>query len=470
MTKNIDNPGPSHAMPDPRVARLLHAVRAMKAGDFSQISAEEGEDDLAALSRELKDLGETLRSRTGELRTLLKMTERINSGFRLVETFQYVYDEFRKVIPYDRIGVSFIEEDGETVRCYWGRADTREALCLKKGYSAPLKGSSLEEIIFSGQPRILNDLEQYYREHPKSESTELILKEGVRSSLTCPLIAAGKPIGFIFFSSRQPYAYRDQHIEVFQRLAGQLSLITEKSRMYQQVLELNDTKNKFLGIAAHDLRSPLTVIKGNLDLLKDRVLGDINPAQDESLQQMNFSCKSMLSLINDFLSVSVIEAGKLELRFKDTDPALFMTEIYDFNSMLAKAKNINLRLDMDPRLPFLRVDPDRLAQAVNNLISNAIKFSPPGGTVVLSVGYLGKRIQISVADQGPGIPASEMSRLFRFFEKTSVRPMHGEPSTGLGLAIVRKLVEAHGGEVTVSSQEGQGSTFSILLPLARGFG
>ncbi|HPN57390.1 MAG TPA: hypothetical protein PLD92_11140, partial [Candidatus Omnitrophota bacterium] len=118
MTKNINNPEPLPAKPDPRVARLLHAVRAMKAGDFSQISAEEGEDDLAALSRELKDLGETLRSRTGELRTLLKMTERINSGFRLVETLQYVYDEFRKVIPYDRIGVSFLEEDGETVRCY----------------------------------------------------------------------------------------------------------------------------------------------------------------------------------------------------------------------------------------------------------------------------------------------------------------------------------------------------------------
>jgi len=342
-------------------------------------------------------------------------------------------------------------------------------LYLKEGYTAPIAGSSLERIILSGRPRILNDLEQYAREHPDSESTQLILKEGVRSSLTCPLMAAGKPIGFIFFSSCQPCAYSNQHIEIFQQLAGQVALITEKSRMYQQVLELNETKNRFLGIAAHDLRTPLTVIKGNLDLLRERILGDTTAAQDQALRQMNLSCQSMLTLINDFLSVSVIEAGKLELRLQDTDPAVFVADLCDFNRFLAQTKNISLHLDMDNQLPHFQIDPERLAQAVNNLISNAVKFSPPGGTIVLSVKLSGEKIQISVTDQGPGIPASETSRLFHFFEKTSVRPRHGESSTGLGLAIVRKLVEAHGGEVSVVSQEGKGATFSILLPAARGF-
>ncbi|HPB68070.1 MAG TPA: GAF domain-containing sensor histidine kinase, partial [Candidatus Omnitrophota bacterium] len=452
-----------------RVVQLLQAVRAMREGDFSRMAAQEGaEDALAELSRELKHLGETLQSRTGEIQTLLKITERINSGFFLKDTLSYVYDEFKKVIPYDRIGVSFIEEDGEQVRCYWGRAEAIKTLYLKEGYTAPIAGSSLERIILSGRPRILNDLEQYAREHPDSESTQLILKEGVRSSLTCPLMAAGKPIGFIFFSSCQPCAYSNQHIEIFQQLAGQVALITEKSRMYQQVLELNETKNRFLGIAAHDLRTPLTVIKGNLDLLRERILGDTTAAQDQALRQMNLSCQSMLTLINDFLSVSVIEAGKLELRLQDTDPAVFVADLCDFNRFLAQTKNISLHLDMDNQLPHFQIDPERLAQAVNNLISNAVKFSPPGGTIVLSVKLSGEKIQISVTDQGPGIPASETSRLFHFFEKTSVRPRHGESSTGLGLAIVRKLVEAHGGEVSVVSQEGKGATFSILLPAARG--
>ena len=465
MAENSNNPKPSRAISDPRVTRLLSAVRAMKAGDFSRISNVEGDDDLADLTRELQDLGEVLRSRAGELQTLLKMTERINSGFHLDEVLQYVYDEFRKVIPYDRIGFAFIEGEGRTVRAYWGRSDALPELWLKKGYTAPLAGSSLEEIVFSGRPRILNDLEQYAREHPESESTALILKEGIRSSLTCPLIAAGKPVGFIFFSSRQPNAYRDAHIDIFQQLAGQVAIITEKSRMYQRVLELNEIKNRFLGIAAHDLRSPLTVIKGNLDLLKDGLLGDISAAQDEAVRRMSLYCEAMLSLINDLLSVSTIEAGKLQLRIRDVAPGPFMSQIYDFNRMLAKTKDINLCLNMDDHLPLIQIDPDRMTQAVNNLISNAIKFSHPGGTVILNVKPAENRIQISVTDQGPGIPAPEISRLFHFFEKTSVRPTRGEQSTGLGLAIVRKLVEAHGGEVTVLSEEGTGSTFSILLPL-----
>ena len=465
MTENTNYPKQRHPLSDPRIVRLRDAVRAMKGGDFFQVPAEDGDDDLADLSRELQGLGGILQSRTEELRTLLKMTERINSGFLLDEVLQYVYDEFRKVIPYDRIGFAFIEEDGRTVRSYWSRSDSTQTLWLNKGYTAPLEGSSLEEIVFSGRPRILNDLEHYSREHPDSESTALILKEGIRSSLTCPLVALGKPIGFVFFSSRQPHAYRDLHSDIFQQLAGQLSIITEKSRTYQHVLELNDIKNTFLGIAAHDLRSPLTVIKGNLDLLRDRLLGDISPVQDEAVQRMSLYCESMLSLINDLLSVSVIEAGKLELRFQNVELGPYMTQIYDFNSMLAKTKNISLRLDMDHHLPHMRIDPDRMTQAVNNLIGNAIKFSHPGGAVVLNIKSAENRVWISVTDQGPGIPAPEISRLFHFFEKTSVRPAHGEPGTGLGLAIVRKLVEAHGGEVEVRSQEGAGSTFSIILPV-----
>jgi len=129
-----------------------------------------------------------------------------------------------------------------------------------------MEGSSLQKIIETGAPRILNDLSAYLLNHPESESTRRIVADGVRSSLTCPLVSQGKPIGFIFFSSESPNTFNETHVGFFMKIANKLAMIVEKGRLYQQLKELNDTKNRFLGIAAHDLRSPLAAVKGFLNL------------------------------------------------------------------------------------------------------------------------------------------------------------------------------------------------------------
>ncbi len=452
-------------MSESRIAQLIQAVRAIKAGRFSVIQEDKGDDELALLSRELKDLGGKVQSWTGQMETLFRVTEKVNSGFVLEDVLQYVYDEFRSLIPYDRIGFALIEESEKIVRSSWARFDGVEQLHLNKGYSAPLDGSSLSDIILTGQPRILNDLEEYLRDRPGSESTRLILKEGIRSSLTCPLVTSGKAVGFIFFSSRQTHTYQNLHVETFKQIAGQLSVITNKSRMYQRLLELDDLKNRFLGIAAHDLRSPLTVIKGNIDLLEDGLLGPLTDAQSDAVQRMNAYCESMLQLINDLLNVSTIESGRIDLKIEDVDMEKFLTHIYEFNGMLAQTKNISLKLDLEPDLPWVRMDPARMTQVLNNLISNAIKFSLPGKNIILAAKTCPGQMCVDVVDEGQGIPAEERHKLFSFFGKTSVRPTQGEFSSGLGLAIVKKLVEAHQGQVSVKSQEGLGSTFSLTLPL-----
>ena len=130
-----------------------------------------------------------------------------------------VYDEFRGFIPYERIGFALVEDDGQTVRAVWNKSDLSRTY-LKRGYSASLEGSSLQEIIDTGHPRIINDLEAYLENKPQSKSTRLIVKEGFRSSLTCPLIINGVPVGFIFFSGQQPNTYRGEHINTFSRIAG----------------------------------------------------------------------------------------------------------------------------------------------------------------------------------------------------------------------------------------------------------
>ncbi|MBI3948017.1 MAG: GAF domain-containing protein [Armatimonadetes bacterium] len=453
-------------MEDPRVLAYLEAARAMQDGRFRVPIPVEGQDGLAELGRALTELGRILERKFGEISALAAVTERINAGFVLDEVLTHVYESFRPIIPYDRIGLALLEENGQRLRSRWLRSEA-PAVRLPVGYSAPLAGSSLLPILETGVPRILNDLAAYHGEHPASESTRLILDEGMRSSLTCPLTAMGKPVGVIFFSSMEPNTYEVAHVALFLEIAGQLALIVEKSRLYEQLVELNDLKNKLLGMAAHDLRSPITVISGWTATLLQGVLGPVPEAQQEVLNDIQRACDTMLALINDLLDVSAIQAGRLDLRWQRVDMVKFLRDCHRANALLARGKSIALKLALEPDLPAVSMDGARIKQVLSNLISNAIKFSLPGTTVTLRARVRGNQMEVAVADQGPGIPREEIPGLFREFSRGSSRPTGGEPSTGLGLAIARRIVEAHGGRIWVQSDLGAGSTFTFTLPLHR---
>ncbi len=234
-------------MRDARLEQYREATLAMKGGQFRVRIPHEGQDEVAALGNALADLSETLEAKFEELNTLSKevdtlskVTEKINKGLVLEEVLNYIFESFWPIIPYDRIGLSLLEQNGTVVRSRWARSDA-PVMKITKDYAAPLEGSSLQRILETGQPRILNDLRQYLNEHPASESTRLIVEEGMRSSLTCPLIAMGKPIGFMFFSSMEPHAFKDAHVEIFLQIAGELSLMVERARLYE---ELNQLKNQ----------------------------------------------------------------------------------------------------------------------------------------------------------------------------------------------------------------------------------
>jgi class 3 adenylate cyclase len=194
-------------------------------------------------------LGSRLDHKFAEIKALNEITEHVNAGMFFDEVLDHVFDTFTKIIPYDRIGVALVEQSqaGNTlVRSQWNRAKY-EPILVNKGYAALLKGSSLENVAEAGEPRIINDLEEYSREHPKSQSTKMIVKEGIRASLTCPLIARQMVIGFIFFSSLQRDAYRDQHVALFSQIAGELALTLEKSRAYEDLYLRNEFIKKVFG-------------------------------------------------------------------------------------------------------------------------------------------------------------------------------------------------------------------------------
>jgi len=203
-----------------------------------------GADAIGTLSRMLRELSSYLDVRFKELYVLLQLTREINMGLLLDEVLEEAYRTLRTVIPYHRLSVALLENDGKVLRARWARSD--QPLKLGTGYAGAMAGSSLQGILASGEPRILNDLTLYAKEHPRSDSTRLMVAEGIRSSLTCPLISMGKPIGFLFFSSRDAEVYRDAHVAIFKLIAGHLSVVVEKSGLYQQILREKETSESLL--------------------------------------------------------------------------------------------------------------------------------------------------------------------------------------------------------------------------------
>lgn len=223
---------------DPRLKEYKDYVLAMQRLEFQDRKFDGAEGPLGELGTALVDLSRVMERRYLELARLLEIAEQVNHGVFIGEVMDHVYDTFRPIIPYDRIGLALLEDDGFVLRSHWARSDFPDVK-ISNGYTQSIANSSLQQILLDGKPRVLNDLQAYSAENPTSESSRLALAEGIRSSLTCPLIAMGKPVGFLFFSSSTPHTYAIVHQDIFLRIANQLSMILEKSRLYEELYQLN---------------------------------------------------------------------------------------------------------------------------------------------------------------------------------------------------------------------------------------
>jgi signal transduction histidine kinase len=253
-------------------------------------------------------------------------------------------------------------------------------------------------------------------------------------------------------------------------LLRKLAALTEEKMVSERRLqeseaelrELNELKNKFLGIAAHDLRNPINVIGGMSQMIIKLDLAD--EKKKEFIETINRVSGQMLNLLNDLLDISAIESGNFTLRPEMCDVADVIAERVDLIALNAETKNIEITTEI-AEVPQFAFDRERVAQVLDNLLGNAIKFSPEETTIHVTAKATDGFAWIAIQDQGPGIPAEERDRLFGTFERLSVQPTGGEKSTGLGLAIVKKIVEAHDGEIFVESELGTGTCFTVALPL-----
>ena len=258
-----------------------------------------------------------------------------------------------------------------------------------------------------------------------------------------------------------------QKKEVVARIRTHLrsqSLADQQKLLVDQLSKANAAKNRFLGMAAHDLRNPLASVRGLAEFLRDGVVGPLSPDQLDLINTIHTASQSMLRMVNELLDVATIESGELKvIPSHHNFCELIDKSVYLANIDAAK-KNTHINFNRPPDAPLAWIDAAKMQQVIDNLLNNAVKYSPPGSKISAEYRWNATEFSFGVKDQGPGIPDNERDKLFKDFGRLSVQPTGGEKSTGLGLAICRKIVDAHHGTIVAENLATGGSEFRVTLP------
>jgi signal transduction histidine kinase len=217
-------------------------------------------------------------------------------------------------------------------------------------------------------------------------------------------------------------------------------------------------------MCAHDLRNPLSSIRGLAELMRENAAGSLTDEQMEIVQTIHAASQSMLQLVNELLDVATIEAGHLKLAKEPTKIADLVKRSVHLNGIEAAKKSTRVEMVNKTKNPAIDVDRNKMRQVVDNLINNAVKYSPRGSLITVQINADESSAGFSVKDNGPGIPDNERHKLFKDYGRLSAQPTGGEKSTGLGLAICRNIVEAHGGTIGADNIPGHGCEFVVRLP------
>ncbi|HLE98685.1 MAG TPA: HAMP domain-containing sensor histidine kinase [Gaiellaceae bacterium] len=259
------------------------------------------------------------------------------------------------------------------------------------------------------------------------------------------------------------------HVDVSNRdelgaLAANVNRMNDElDRLYRELETASKHKSEFLASMSHELRTPLNAIIGFSQVLRERMFGELNEKQEEYLDDILASAHHLLSLINDVLDLSKVEAGQVELEVTPFSLREALESGIVTVRERATTEGVHVELSADPEIDLVEGDERRIRQVIFNLLSNAVKFTPPGGAVEVSATRLNGEVRISVSDTGPGVALEDRERIFEEFQQTEVGIGLRE-GTGLGLALSKRFVELHGGQIWVDSELGKGSTFVFTLP------
>jgi signal transduction histidine kinase len=305
----------------------------------------------------------------------------------------------------------------------------------------------------------------------ESRLRDNLIASGIRAILAVPMVREDRLIGCLAVTRNHPGEFAAETIELMRTFATQSALAIQNARLFREIEEksrqlevASQHKSEFLANMSHELRTPLNAIIGFSEVLSERMFGELNEKQEEYLKDIYASGQHLLSLINDILDLSKIEAGRMELELTDFHLPTALDNALTLVRERAGRRSITLQMRVDARLGEVRADERKIRQMVLNLLSNAIKFTPEGGRIEVGAVPKDGSVEVSVTDTGIGIAPEDQEKVFDEFRQvgTAAKKVEG---TGLGLTLCRKFVELHGGRIWVKSQIGEGSTFTFSLPL-----
>ncbi len=295
---------------------------------------------------------------------------------------------------------------------------------------------------------------------------------GVKSAVFAPMMWEGRGIGVIFIGRDFAGRFSDKEISLLKTFADQAVIAIQNARLFREIQEksaqleiANKHKSEFLANMSHELRTPLNAIIGFSEVLIERMFGEVNAKQADYLKDIHESGKHLLSLINDILDLSKIEAGRMDLELSTFDLPSALSNAMTLVRERAQRHGIELTLEVDRKLGAFQADERKFKQIVVNLLSNAVKFTPDGGRVSVSAKQDTTHVEIAVKDTGIGIAPQDHAAVFEEFKQVGADYTKKSEGTGLGLALTKRFVELHGGEVRLESALGEGSTFTITLPV-----
>ena len=296
-------------------------------------------------------------------------------------------------------------------------------------------------------------------------------RSGFRANLAVPMLREGEVVGSIVVCREQPGEFPERQVKLLQTFADQAVIAVENVRLFNEIkdksrqLEIaNQHKSEFLANMSHELRTPLNAIIGFSEVLLERMFGELNEKQDDYLKDIFTSGKHLLSLINDILDLSKIEAGRMELDLGDFDAAQALANAMTLIRERAQTHGIGLTLQADEAIGEIRADERKFKQILLNLLSNAVKFTPDGGKIVVRAAQIEGGIEVGVTDTGVGISAEDQLVVFDEFKQVGRHYTNKHEGTGLGLALTKRFVELHGGVLSLQSKPGVGSTFTFTIP------
>jgi signal transduction histidine kinase len=295
----------------------------------------------------------------------------------------------------------------------------------------------------------------------------MLLRLGLRSGLIVPLIAHGRILGAISVgmteSNRQ---FRAGDIQVALDLANRAALAVDNARLYQEAQTAIHVRDEFLSIAAHELRTPMTALFGYTQLLRDRLsLGTATSDRDRQMVGIMVEQGTrLMRLLDTLLDLSRLDTGHFSLNTHVLDLGVLVSQAVAEFRLMTDQHQIELELPATPEPILIDGDEQRLEQVFTNLFQNAIKYSPAGGSIFVRMGLLAAEVEVTITDQGIGIPAADIPHLFERYFRARTSELSSVGGLGIGLYVVHEIVARHGGSVTVQSEQWQGSTFTIRLP------